>query len=185
MGILAGWRYCPRCGAPLRHDGSKVECGACGLVRYANPVPAVAALVLDGEGRVLLARRAAEPDAGRWDTIGGFLEEHEDALSGLRREVREETSLEVEAGDFVGAVSDRYGDGIEAPTALNLVWEARILRGEPVAADDVAELRWFARDALPTDDELAFRWLAPFLRAWAAGDGGRGNAEGPADRPFD
>ena len=35
--------------------------------------------------------------------------------------------------------------------------------------DDVSELAWFPRDALPTDDELAFTWIGPALRRWAAG----------------
>ena len=147
---------------------SLVECPGCGFVRYANPVPAVAALVLDGDGRLLLGRRAVEPDLGRWDTIGGFIEEDEDALDGLVREVFEETGLEVSVGRFVGAFSDLYGDGEDAVTALNLVWEVSVVSGEPQPADDVSELAWFERSALPADDELAFRWIGPALRRWAA-----------------
>ncbi len=167
MAILAGWRYCPRCAAELTHGEGRVDCPVCGFVRYANPLPAVAALVVDGEGRLLLGRRAFEPDLGLWDTIGGFLEEEEDALAALRREVLEETGLEVSVGPFVGAFSDRYGEGDDAPTALNLVYEAQAVGGDPRPADDVSELAWFPRDALPADDELAFRWIAPALRRWA------------------
>jgi NAD+ diphosphatase len=64
MGILAGWRFCPRCGEKLDHGDGRVTCPACGLVQYANSAPAVAALVVDDEGRVLLARRARDPYAG-------------------------------------------------------------------------------------------------------------------------
>jgi 8-oxo-dGTP diphosphatase len=149
------------------HLGERVECGACGFVRYANPAPAVAALVVDGEDRLLLGRRAFDPEVGMWDTIGGFLEEGEDAIAALRREVVEETGLEVSVGDFVGAFTDRYGDGEDAPTVLNLVFEARIISGTPRPADDVTELAWFARSALPADDELAFHWIPSALRAWA------------------
>ena len=168
MAILAGWRFCPHCAADLEHLGSRVECPACGFVRYANPVPAVAALVVDDEGRLLLGRRAFEPDIGLWDTIGGFLEEDEDALAALHREVREETGLEVSVDGFLGAFSDRYGDGEGVATVLNLVFQAQRVGGESEPADDVTELAWFAPDALPADDELAFRWIAPALRQWAA-----------------
>ena len=144
-----------------------MECPECGFIRWANPLPAVAALVVDAEGRLLLGRRAFEPDVGMWDTIGGFLEEDEDAVAGLRREVLEETGLDVSVGDFVGAFSDSYGHGADAPIALNLVFEARTVGGEPRAADDVSELAWFSRDALPADDELAFRWMRIALRKWA------------------
>ncbi len=167
MGLLDGWRYCPRCGAPLVHDGGRVECGACGFVHYAKSAPTASALVLDDAGRVLLARRGYEPDAGLWDIPGGFLEEGEDPLAGLRRELLEETGLTIEPGEFVGAFTDTYGNGPGATAVLNLVWEASIVAGEPAPADDVSELQWFPRDALPTDEELAFRWLAPSLRAWA------------------
>jgi 8-oxo-dGTP pyrophosphatase MutT (NUDIX family) len=80
----------------------------------------------------------------------------------------EETGLTIEIADFVGMFSDRYGDGPSAPAILSLVWEARIVAGEPSPADDVSELRWFAAATLPEDSELAFRWLGPCLHSWAA-----------------
>lgn len=167
VGVLRSWRHCPRCGTQLEHRSSRVECPACGFVHYPNAAPAVAALVHDDDGRVLLARRAVEPDAGLWDTPGGFLEEGERPEDGLRRELREEAGVELEVGRFFGIYLDRYGQGEEAPWVLNLVWEARIVSGDLVPSDDVAELRWFERDALPADDALAFTWLAGALRDWA------------------
>ena len=147
-----------------------MECPRCGFVHYANPVPAAAALVVDEAGRLLLARRAHEPDAGLWDTPGGFLDEGEDPRAGLRRELREEAGVEVEIGDFFGMYLDRYGSGDDAAYVLNLVWRASIVGGELVAADDVSELAWFAPDGLPTSEGLAFEWLATALRDWAHAD---------------
>ena len=167
MGVLGEWRFCPRCASVITHEEGRVECVSCGFVHYANAVPAVSALVVDEKRRVLLARRAYEPDAGLWDTPGGFLEAGEEPVDALRRELLEETSLTIEVGDFVGMFTDRYGDGPSAAEVLNLVWEVRISGGEPNAADDVSELRWFATDALPDASELAFRWLAPCLREWS------------------
>jgi 8-oxo-dGTP diphosphatase len=142
-------------------------------VHYANPVPAAAALVVDEAGHLLLARRAVEPDAGLWDTPGGFLDEGEQPRDGLRRELLEEAGVQVEIGDFFGMYLDRYGNGEDAPYVLNLVWHAAIVGGELEAADDVSELAWFAPDALPTSEELAFSWLAVALSEWARGDQGR------------
>jgi ADP-ribose pyrophosphatase YjhB (NUDIX family) len=146
-----------------------VTCPECSFEYFANPVPAVAALIEDAAGRLLLARRAEEPDAGHWDTPGGFLEENEDALTALRRELREEAGVDVEPGSFFGTYVDRYGANDESTPVLNLVWEARIVGGELRPADDVAELEWFAPDALPPDDELAFRWLSKALDDWVQG----------------
>jgi ADP-ribose pyrophosphatase YjhB (NUDIX family) len=170
VGVLGEWRFCPRCASAVTHEQGRVECESCGYVHYANPVPAVSALVIDDERRILLARRAYEPDAGLWDTPGGFLDAGEEPVAALRRELLEEAGLTIDIGDFVGMFTDRYGDGPSAAEILNLVWEVRISGGEPTAADDVSELRWFACDALPGESELAFRWLGPALRSWASAD---------------
>ena len=165
MGELAGWRFCPRCRNELRGDERRVECPECGFVGYASSKPTACALVEDGD-RVLLARRAREPFKGRWDIPGGFLEVGEHPLDGLRRELREETGLDVEPLEFLGVWIDRYGYESTAEATLNFYWTARVTGGEAAPADDVDDLRWFARDQLPGPDELAFENVPLVLRAW-------------------
>ena len=138
-----------------------MECTSCGFVEYANSAPAVQALVVR-DGRVLLARRAIDPGAGKWDLPGGFLDEGEDPLEGLRRELREETGLEVELGAFFGARLDPY----EHRSVLGLTWLATPLGGEPRPADDVASLEWFDPVDLPAPGEFAFASHPPLLAAW-------------------
>jgi 8-oxo-dGTP diphosphatase len=151
---LADWRTCPRCGAALEHRERSVACSSCGLEEYANPAPTASALVRDDAGRILLARRAADPGAGLWDLPGGFMDEGEEPLETLRRELREETGLELEPGAFLGGIPDRYGK--DGPWTVNFYWEARLGEGEPRPADDVAELAWFPAEALPPRNEFAF-----------------------------
>jgi ADP-ribose pyrophosphatase YjhB (NUDIX family) len=166
VAILDGWRICPRCGATLAHAERRVDCAACGFVMYANPAPTACALLVDEQGRLLLGRR--EPYQGRWDIPGGFLEEDEHPLDCLRRELREETGLDVEPGEFVGVWMDRYGPSDDEPVTLNLYWTARVTGGEARAADDVSELRWFALDELPGPEELAFRTVVDVLATFQA-----------------
>ena len=173
MGALHGWRICPRCGGPLEGDAERLACAACGSAFYANSAPTVSGLVEDDQGRLLLGRRAIEPYRGMWDTLGGFLHEGEDVVDGLRRELREETGLEVEPVRFLGAWGDRYGDGPDAVHTLNLFWIVRTAGAVPTAADDVSELAWFAPDALPAPEELAFTRVADVLAAWRADVEGR------------
>ncbi len=137
-------------------------CGACGFIEYANSVPAVQALI-ERDGCILLARRAIDPGAGLWDLPGGILEEDETPVDGLRREIREETGLEIELVEFVDAVLDPYDGG---RLVLGLTWRAHPLGGEPVAADDVAELAWFAPAEIPGDDAFAFASHPVLLAAW-------------------
>ena len=170
MAILHGWRHCPRCAADLdlTRAPARVECHGCGFVGYANSKPCACALVEDEQGRALLGRRAVPPQQGLWDILGGYLEEHEHPLDGLRRELLEETGLTIEPERFLGIFIGTYGDGPDADATLNLAWTARIVAGKPVAADDVAELRWFAPSELPGEDELAFGFLPPIFEAWQA-----------------
>lgn len=149
----------------MRGDEQRVECPECGFVAYASSKATAGALVED-DGRVLLARRALEPFKGRWDIPGGFLEEGEHPRDGLRRELREETGLEVEPLDFLGVWMDRYGGDSTAEATLNLYWTARAVGGEPKAADDVDDLRWFEPDELPQPGELAFENVPLVLAAW-------------------
>lgn len=168
MPELEDWRYCPRCRTELEGDRSRLECSECGFVVYASSKATASALVVDDEGRVLLGRRAVEPFRGLWDTPGGFLEEGEHPLDGLRRELLEETGLEIEPVEFLGIWMDRYGGDSSAQATLNLYWTARIVSGEATPADDVAELAWFAPNELPPPDEIAFENVPKVLAAWRA-----------------
>jgi len=169
MGVLDGWLWCPRCRGPLALVvQGRVACEACGFVAWANPAPTACALCEDGEGRLLLTRRAHEPFLGYWDIPGGFLHEDEHPLDALRRELLEETGLEIEPGAFLGAWIDRYGDAPGSQFTLNLYWRARVVRGDERPADDVSELRWFAREELPARDQLAFANVPLVLDAWLA-----------------
>jgi ADP-ribose pyrophosphatase YjhB (NUDIX family) len=163
VGLLSDWQHCPRCGGAVEPAEEVVECTTCGYVAYANSAPAACAICVDDHGRILLTRRAWEPYAGMWDLPGGFLGEGEHPLDALRRELREETGLEVEPTEWFGAFMTRYGDEPGARHVLNLVWKVRVSGGEAQAADDVAELGWFARDEVPPLDEVA---MAEPLAAW-------------------
>jgi ADP-ribose pyrophosphatase YjhB (NUDIX family) len=163
MARLDDWVACPLCRTILERERQRVHCPACGFVAYANPEPTSGAVCLDGEGRILLARRAAEVFHGYWDLPGGFVEEDEHPLDTIRRELREETGLEVEPLEFLGVWMDRYSEDESGPSTLNLYWTARVVSGAPEPADDVSELRWFAPVELPPASELAFRNVAEVL----------------------
>ncbi len=161
MSILDGWKFCPRCAGALTRDVNFARCGACGEIVWANAVPGAQALV-ERDGRVLLARRALEPRRGLWDFPGGFLNEQEHPLDALHRELLEETGLEIEILEFLGIFMDPY----DGRTILSLTWLARPAGGVEQAADDVAELRWFAADELPPDEQIAFPGQIAALALW-------------------
>jgi NAD+ diphosphatase len=165
--FFAGWKHCPRCAGPLDIEGKVAKCRSCGGVVYANPAPTGSAILVDDSGRVLLARRAGDPGKGLWDLPGGFVEEGEDPVTTVHRELEEETGLEIEPVEFLGGFADHYGeDGI---CTVNLYWTARVVSGRPTPADDVAALEWFDPDELPGEDQFAFSNTVFALKKWIDG----------------
>jgi ADP-ribose pyrophosphatase YjhB (NUDIX family) len=161
VGALDGWRFCPRCGGALEPEEDHLRCSGCGERYWANPLPAVQ-MLLERDGRVLLARRGIEPRIGHWDLPGGFVEESEPAAAAVRRELREETGLDLESARLHRIDIEPYGDRFVFSVTFRVT-----ASGEPVADDDVAELRWFAPDELPA--EMAFPGQEHVLREWAEG----------------
>jgi NADH pyrophosphatase NudC (nudix superfamily) len=165
---VRAYRFCPHCGTayPGPPDGVRQACDACGEATYLTPKPAACGVVLDRGGRVLLGRRARDPAAGLWDVLGGFLEPGETPEAALVRELLEETGLVCTVGRYLGGFPDMYGEGGDA--TLNLAYQCHVGEGEPRAADDVAELAWFAPSELPPPDQFAFPNSVAILEAWRA-----------------
>lgn len=117
-------------------------------------VPCVGAVVRDGEGRLLLVRRARPPAAGTWSLPGGRVEPGEDDSAAVVREVREETGLEVAVGGLVGTVQRHAGADI-VYVINDYFCEA--VGGTLRAGDDAREVRWCTPAevrGLPTSPQL-------------------------------
>ena len=136
-------RYCPKCGAAaLRFVGLKqVHCEACGFDLYLNTAAAVAALIADDRGRLLIVVRAAAPEKGTWDLPGGFADPGESIEESLRREVREEIGLEIASMRYLGSYPNTYAyKGIRYATVdLGFVCEVKDLR-----RPRLRRMRWHA-----------------------------------------
>ena len=150
------YRFCPADGTRLetpKREGGGAWCPFCGRSWYRNPAPAVGAAIVR-DGRALVAVRAHEPEKGRLDLPGGFLEVGEHPADGLVREVREELGVKIEV---VGGPSllATFIYGADGEYGLAVGFEARIVEGEPRPADDVAGIRWISAAQL---DDLDFAW---------------------------
>ena len=90
-------KYCPKCGSAnfiVRADRS-FKCGDCNFHFFVNAASAVAALIINDNGELLLTRRAMNPQKGRLDLPGGFVDPGESAEEALVREIKEELNLQV------------------------------------------------------------------------------------------
>ena len=108
-----------------------------------GPVAAVGALVFR-EGAVLLVRRGRPPSRDAWAVPGGRVELGESLAEAAEREVREETGIEVRAGEpvwsFDSVIRDRDGRVRYHYVVVDL--SADYLAGEPRGSDDAREARW-------------------------------------------
>ncbi len=115
--------------------------------------PSVSAVIRDGRGHVLLGRRA---DSREWGLPGGNVEIGESVADAIRREVREETGLEVTLVGLVGVYSDpawqvvRYPDGRVVHYVTSL-FECRATGGALATSPETLELGYFDPAALPED----------------------------------
>ncbi len=115
-----------------------------------RPILGVGAIVIES-GRVLLVERGREPLKGYWSLPGGVLEVGEKLADGVRREMLEETGLEIEPmsvveiferimRDSVGAVEYHY---------VLIDYICRVTGGVLNAGDDVSRVLWVERASLP------------------------------------
>jgi 8-oxo-dGTP diphosphatase len=112
----------------------------------------VTAAIIDHAGRLLAVRRS---DNGHWEPPGGVLELDETIHAGLRREVREETGLEVEPEVLTGVYKNmRHG-------IIALVFRCRIIGGEPGATTEAQQVAWLTPDEVRErmDEAYATRLL--------------------------
>ena len=109
------------------------------------------AAVLNSDGCILLQRRS---DNGLWCLPGGAIEVGETAEQAVIREVGEETGYVVEAKRLIGVYSDPAQTTITYPEGdtvsyVALLFECRVVGGEPALSDETLDVDWFSPAALP------------------------------------
>ena len=141
--------FCLRCGNPLeqaeRFGRWRPVCPACGWIYFADPKVATAALIQQ-LGKILLVRRANDPQRGKWTLPAGFVDAGEDPAEAVRRECLEETGLEVRVTDLVDVL---FGQEHPRGSHLLIVYRAEIVAGTLRPGDDVDQAAFFGLNGLP------------------------------------
>jgi len=155
--------FCPACGHPIEQrlafGRMRPVCPSCGRIHFDDPKVAAGVLVIR-DGKVLLVRRALEPQQGRWTLPAGFVDADEDPRLAAARECNEETGLEVETTGVLDVFSGReHSQGAD----IVLVFTARALGGTLRPGDDADAVDFFGPGEIP---ELAFQATRRSIERW-------------------
>lgn len=140
------FKFCPVCGSE-RFEVNNLKskrCGRCGFTYYANPCSATAAFIVNDREELLVVRRAKEPAKGTLDLPGGFCDMGETVEEGMRREIREETGLDIGSMRYLFSSPNVYQYSGMSVHTLDMDFLARV-EGSGAglhADDDAAEAFW-------------------------------------------
>ena len=152
---LHQFAYCPHCGRNAFDDLNEKarKCSSCGFVYYFNPSAAVACFIRNEAGEILLVKRAKDPAKGTMDLPGGFVDRFESAEEAVRREVKEETGLEIRGCRYLFSLPNIYPyAGFDVHT-LDLFFECTVSSfSGAFPSDDAAEIIVLAWEGM--DPEL-------------------------------
>ena len=134
-------RFCAQCGTPsvVASGGWVRHCPSCKAHHFPRVDPVVIMLAVKGE-RCLLGRGRRRPGS-RFSCLAGFMEPGETLEEAVRREILEESGIEV------GRVHYLASQPWPFPSSLMMGFLAEALSEEiTIDPDEIAEARWFERD---------------------------------------
>lgn len=156
------YRFCPVCGGSLRlsnlksQEPGRLVCSACHFIFYQDPKVVACAIVEMGE-RIILLKRAMDPQKGKWVIPGGYVDRGEEVPHAAVRETIEECGLTVEIKTLLGVYS--YKDRIP----VVVVYLAGYVSGDLMVGDESVDARVFRQEEIPWE-ELAFQSTTDALR---------------------
>ncbi len=117
--------------------------------RATRLVPAASTVVVDSEGRLLMAKRT---DNELWTIPGGGMKPGETIAEAAVREVKEETGIDVEVVTLVGIYTNpqhvvEYSDG-EVRQQFSVCFACRPIGGTPTISDETSEVGYFTPDEI-------------------------------------
>lgn len=158
--------FCCECGSGVIHaipDGDnrlRQICRQCNTVHYQNPKMVVGCLP-EWQDKVLLCKRAIEPQYGLWTLPAGFMENNETTQQGAMRETMEEAGARVEIEHLFTLYNLPY------ISQVYLMFRARLLDLNFAAGPESLEVALFGENEIPWD-QIAFRTIDQTLRHYFA-----------------
>ena len=101
-------------------------------------------MLFDEAGRILLLEHVFRPDSG-WGIPGGFLSRSEQPQDGLRRELREEISIEIDEVEFL------FARTLPRLRQVEIYFRARVIGDPKPSSFEIKKAQWFTLNELPEE----------------------------------
>jgi 8-oxo-dGTP diphosphatase len=109
--------------------------------KHRNPIPTIDAIIHNDKNQILLIQRKKDPFMNHLSLPGGFVNHGEKVEDALRREVKEEVSLDIEPLEILGVYSDPSRDPRDHIMSIVFIClTIDDLKGK--AGDDASEICW-------------------------------------------
>ena len=156
--------YCQYCGGktedkiPKGDDHVRAICTQCKAIHYQNP-KVITGVIVQHEGKILLAKRAIEPRYGTWTVPAGFMELEETAQVGAARECFEETEAKIKNIELFGVYNTTVNSQVYT------LFRAELDGTHFTETIESLEVKLVAPEDIPWDD-LAFPCIESALKRY-------------------
>lgn len=147
------FKYCPDCKSENIEFPNNVRfiCHNCNFTYYHN-IAAAVAIVFTFEDKVLFTVRNVDPDKGKWDLPGGFIDPGENAEAAACREINEELGIEVKPKDlkYITTSPNNYLYKNVPYRTMDIFYECP-LQSDVIsinAEDEIQDLIWVKRSEI-------------------------------------
>jgi NADH pyrophosphatase NudC (nudix superfamily) len=151
--MISFFKFCPSCASTdfTFPENRRFLCNACGFTYYHN-IAAAVAIVFTFEDKILFAVRNIDPDKGKLDLPGGFIDPNETAEKAACREIEEELGIAIQPQDlrYITTSPNNYLYKNVPYRTLDIFYECA-LPSEVIkikAEDEIQELIWVQRSQI-------------------------------------
>ena len=147
------FKFCPSCASThfTFPDNRRFLCDDCGFTYYHN-IAAAVAIIFTFEDKLLFTVRNVNPDKGKWDLPGGFIDPNETAEEAACREIKEELGIEISSHDlkYITTSPNNYLYKNVPYRTMDIFYECALPSDEIIVAaeDEIQELVWVKRSEI-------------------------------------
>ncbi len=147
------FKFCPSCASTnfTFPDNRRFFCNDCGFTYYHN-IAAAIAIVFTFEDKILFTVRNVNPDKGKWDLPGGFIDPNESAETAACREIKEELGFEISKSDlnYITTSPNNYLYKNVPYKTVDIFYECKLTSDiiSIASAEEIQELIWIKRSEI-------------------------------------